>query len=132
VDRTAGLSVGQWVLVILREAPDHSLKTHLYCGDPGDIRRGKQLDTKMLMQIVALENQRVRFDRPLRFDTNPAWRPELRSFQPTVTESGIEELGFEFPPTRYGGHFKENGANAIELRQVHHCWVRNVTKGVFG
>jgi hypothetical protein len=126
VDRAAGLAAGQTVLVVLREAKDQSLKTHLYCGDPGDIARGKQLDTKMLMRVVAVNGNRVQFDRPLRFETRAAWQPEIRSFQPTVTESGIENLGFEFPPTRYRGHFKENGANAIELRNVHSCWVRNV------
>jgi hypothetical protein len=35
-------------------------------------------------------------------------------------------LGFAFPGQPYRGHFKENGANAIELRQVTNCWVRNV------
>jgi hypothetical protein len=114
------------VLVVVREAKDQSLKSHLYCDDPGDIARGKQLDTKMLMRVVAVNGNRVQFDRPLRFETRAAWQPEIRSFRPTVTESGIEGLGFEFPPTKYRGHFKENGANAIELRGVHSCWVRNV------
>ena len=126
VDRPAGLIVGQPVLVVVREAKDQSLKTHLYCDDPGDIARGKQLDTKMLMRVVAVNGNRLTFDRPLRFDTRAAWQPEIRSFRPTVTESGIEGLGFEFPATKYRGHFKENGANAIELRQVYSCWVRNV------
>jgi hypothetical protein len=80
----------------------------------------------MLMRVVAVHGHRVQFDRPLRFETRPAWQPEIRSFRPTVTESGIEGLGFEFPATKYRGHFKENGANAIELRGVHHCWVRDV------
>ncbi len=126
VDTTTGLTVGQQVLVVVREAPDQSLKTHLYCDDPGDIRRGKRLDTKMLMQVVAVNGHRVRFDRPLRFETRAAWQPEIRSFRPTVTESGIEGIGFAFPATPYRGHFKENGANAIELRQVHACWVSDV------
>ncbi len=126
VDSAAGLAPGQSVLVVVRESPDHSLKTHLYDDDPGDIARGKSLDTKMLLRIVAVEGNRVRFERPLRFDTRLAWLPEIRRFEPTVTESGVEGLGFEFPPTRYRGHFKENGANAIELRQVYNCWVRNV------
>jgi hypothetical protein len=120
------LSVGQSVLVTLHEARDQSLKTHLYSGDPGDIRRGKQLDTRMLVRVAAINGDRVRLDRPLRFETRPDWRPELRSFQPTVTESGIEGLAFDFPATQYRGHFKENGANAIELRHVHDCWVREV------
>ena len=126
VDATNGLAVGQDVLLLLREAPDHSLKTHLYDNDPGDIARGKQLDTKMLLRVVAIDGSRVQFDRPLRFDTRAAWQPELRSFDPTVTESGIEGIRFEFPAVQYRGHFKENGANAIELRQVTNCWVRNV------
>lgn len=126
VDRAAGLTVGQLVLVVVREAQDQSLKTHLYGDDPGDIARGKQLDTKMLMRVVAVTGNRVQFDRPLRFDTRAAWKPEIRSFRPTVAESGIEGLGFEFPRRKYRGHFKENGANAIELRQVYSCWVRNI------
>ncbi len=126
VDHAAGLAVGQAVLVALRETREHSLKTFLYSGDPGDIRQGKQLDTKMLLRITAVSGDRVQFDRALRFDTRAEWQPEIRRFAPTVTESGIEELGFEFPATKYGGHFKENGANAIELRQVHDCWVRHV------
>jgi hypothetical protein len=126
VDRATGLAVGQSVLVVVKEAKDQSLKTYLYGGDPGDIRRGKLLDTKMLMRIVAVKGNRVEFHRSLRFETRAVWQPEIRGFRPTVTESGIEELGFEFPRTKYRGHFKENGANAIELRQVYNCWVRNV------
>lgn len=126
VDRSAGLAIGQQVLVTLRETPDHTLKTFLYNDDPGDIRRGKPLDTRMLLRVTAVNGDRVRFDRPLRFETRAEWQPEIRSFRPTVTESGIENIGFVFPGTRYLGHFKENGANAIELRQVNNCWVRNV------
>ena len=126
VDRAAGIVAGENVWVWLREAPDHSLKTYLYNGDPGDIRKGKQLDTKMLVRVVAVEGPRVRFDRPLRFATRAEWKPEIRSFRPTVTESGVEELGFEFPAVKYRGHFKEHGFNAIELRGVSDCWVRHV------
>jgi hypothetical protein len=120
------LTIGQSVLVAVRETKSHSLKTYLYNGDPGDIARGKQLDTKMLMRIAAIDGRRVTFDRPLRFETREEWNAEIRSFDPTVTESGIENIGFVFPPMPYRGHFKENGANAIELRNVYNCWVRNV------
>lgn len=126
VDRAAGVGAGDTVWVWVREAPDQSLKTFLYNGDPGDIRRGKPLETKMLVRVVAVEGTRVRFDRPLRFATRAEWQPELRRFRPTVTESGVEELGFEFPAVKYRGHFKEHGFNAIELRGVADCWVRNV------
>ncbi len=126
VARTEGLARGQRVLVVVQETPDHSLKTYLYNGDPGDIRRGKQLDTKMVLRIVDVQDGRVTFDRPLRFETRPEWKPEIRKFEPTVEGSGVEKLGFEFPGTRYRGHFRENGANALELLRVHDCWVRDV------
>lgn len=126
VDKASALSVGQRVLVTLRETPAHSLKTYLYNDDPGDIRKGKPLDTRMVVHVTRIEGKRVEFDRPLRFETRTEWRPEIRRFDPTVTESGIEGIAFIFPPTPYRGHFKENGANALELRQVNHCWIRNV------
>jgi hypothetical protein len=126
VDSTDMLAVGQTVLVAVREDTKQSLKMYLYNGDAGDIARGKPFETRMVMRVAALDGKRVTFDRPLRVETRPEWRPEIRSFEPTVTESGIEELGFVFPATTYRGHFKENGANAIELSGVYHCWVRNV------
>ncbi|MBC7367374.1 MAG: hypothetical protein H7343_11290 [Undibacterium sp.] len=126
VDRASEIAEGQTVLVALRETPDRSLKTYLYGGDPGDIRQGKQIDTKMLVRVKAVNGAYVKFDRPLRFETRIGWIPEIRAFRPTVTKSGIEGLGFEFPATKYRGHFKGNGANAIELRSIHNCWVRDV------
>jgi hypothetical protein len=126
VDDATAFTPGQTVLVLLHETPDHSLKTYLYDGDPGDIRRGKPLDTKMLVRITTVEGRRVGFDRPLRFPTRPEWQPEIRSFRPTVTESGVEGIRFVFPAAPYRGHFKENGANALELRSVHDCWIRDV------
>ena len=126
VDDAARLTVGETVLVTAREAKDQSLKTYLYDGDPGDISHGKALDTKMLLRIVAVHGTRVEFDRPLRFETRAAWHAEISRFRPTITECGIEGLAFEFPATQYRGHFMENGANAIELRSVYNCWVRDV------
>jgi hypothetical protein len=80
----------------------------------------------MLVRVVRVEGNTVAIDRPLRFDLRAAWQPELRAFNPTVTESGVENIGLEFPNRKYGGHFKENGANAFELRNVAHCWIRHV------
>jgi hypothetical protein len=126
VASTDGFAVGQRVMVVLQETPEHSLKTYLYNGDPGDIAKAKQLETRMVLRITALAGAQVTFDRPLRFETRPEWKPMLRRFEPTVEGSGVEKLGFEFPDMRYRGHFMENGANALELRKVHDCWVRDV------
>lgn len=126
VDTAASLAVGQAVLVVAHEDAAQSLKTYLYSGDPGDIRNGKPFETKLLVRISGIHGRRVEFDRPLRFETRAAWKPELCRFDPTVSESGVEAIGFEFPDVPYRGHFKEKGANALELRNVYNCWVRNV------
>lgn len=127
VSSVANLKVGQQV--ILEAAEDratHSLKRHLYADDPGDVSNGKNLATRMVARISAIKGGIVGLDRPLRFETRSEWNPRLLAFEPTVTESGVEELGFIFPDVPYPGHFKEVGFNAIELRGVAHCWVRNV------
>lgn len=121
------LSVGSRVLLVQHETADQTLKTFLYNDDPGDIRKGKAMDNRIVVRVVAIAGNRVRLDRPIRCDTRAEWRPELLTFNPSVSECGVEEIGCVFPPTRYRGHFQENGANAIELRHVADCWVRNVT-----
>jgi hypothetical protein len=56
----------------------------------------------------------------------PEWKPEARSFEPTVTESGVEGFTFEFPVTPYGGHFSEQGFNPVALTRTVNCWARNL------
>ncbi|MEY4488760.1 MAG: hypothetical protein RIQ79_1268 [Verrucomicrobiota bacterium] len=126
VDNPVALSIGQTLVLTLTEDKDLSLTRYLYRDDPGDLSHAKSFGTRMILRVVAKDGDTVRFDRPLRFETRAAWSPELRAFNPSVTESGVESLGFAFPATPYGGHFKESGYNAIELRSVYHCWVRDV------
>ena len=73
-----------------------------------------------------MDGKRVELERALRCDLRPEWKPQLRSFAPTVIESGIENLAFEFPAQPYKGHFTELGFNPIALSGVANCWVRNV------
>lgn len=80
----------------------------------------------LVCRITKIEGDRLGLDRPLRFDIRPEWKPVISRFEPTVTESGVENLGFEFPVTDYGGHFTELGYNPVALSGVAHCWVRNV------
>jgi hypothetical protein len=50
----------------------------------------------------------------------------LLSLDPTVSECGVESLGFEFPGTPYAGHFTEDGYNALAMNGVSDCWARNL------
>lgn len=53
-------------------------------------------------------------------------RPWVYSFEPSVTQAGIEKLSIVFPNTRYRGHFNEVGYNGIAIDGAAHCWVRDV------
>jgi len=121
------LRVGQRIEVFQSDMPDNSLAVHLYSGDSGPVQNlNGRTQSSLVCRITHLEGERVHLNRPLRCDLRAAWRPQLRSFDPTVTESGVENLCFEFPNQPYKGHFTELGFNAIALGGVSDCWVRNV------
>jgi hypothetical protein len=127
VSSAAGLRVGQEVEVYQSDTPENSLAVHLYSGDSGPVKNLKgRARTSLVARIVAIEGSRVTLNRSLRSDVRPEWKPQLRAFAPTVTESGVENIGFEFPLTPYAGHFTELGFNPVALNSVAHCWVRNI------
>ena len=127
VASAAGLRVGQEIEVYQSDTPDNTLAVHLYGGDAGPVENLKgRARVSLVSRITAIRGDRVTLDRPLRCDLRSEWQPQLRAFEPTVTESGVENLAFEFPLTPYKGHFTELGFNPVALSGVAHCWVRNV------
>jgi len=127
VQNTAALHEGQRVQIYQADLPDNSLAEHLYSGDPGNTAKllGRSW-ASLVCRITRIEGDRVHFDRPLRCDFRPQWKPEIRAFDPTVTEVGVESLCFEFPTTPYLGHFKEVGYNALSHNGCADCWVRDI------
>jgi hypothetical protein len=128
VDDAALLQVGQEVEVHVHDDPAGTLTQHLYSDDPrqGIANLAGKADASLVARITAVDGQSVTIDRPLRFELRAEWQPSINSFRPTVAEVGIENLTFAFPSTHYGGHFTEQGFNAIAMTQVANCWVRNV------
>jgi hypothetical protein len=129
VDHPECFRAGLEVRLVVRDTPDNSLARCLYAGDSGpvDNLEGK-LAATFLARVVDVEEKarRLRLDRPLRWDVRLEWDPQLYSAESSVEEVGIEGLAFEFPVTPYAGHFTEQGYNAIALRGVRNCWVRDV------
>jgi hypothetical protein len=123
----AKLKPGQRVEIALSDSADNSLARHLYSNDAGPVEnlRGSTR-VSLVARVVAVAGGRVRLDRPLRCDVRPEWKPQVRRFEPTVTESGVEHLTFEFPNTPYRGHFTELGFNPVALSSVADCWVRDI------
>lgn len=122
------LALGQWVGLQSQDDAHRTLARALYQGDPGPIDRLPPVSTWQAARVLGLDRMagRVQLDRPLRVDLRPEWGPQLLSLAPRVTGSGIEGLGFEFPPAPWRGEFTELGYNAIALDGVAHCWVRDV------
>jgi len=128
VDRPNQFRSGASIRIILSDDKQGSLIDHLYAGDTGStekLQRGHR-QTDFVAQVTNVDGRRVTIDRPLPLAIRMAWQPIVRSFCPSVTEVGIEAVGFEFPNEPYAGHFTERGANAIALGDVSDCWVRDI------
>lgn len=127
VSSTKEIQPGQRVEIYQSDNADNSLAAHLYSNEPGDTAKlNGRTHASLVCRVLKVAGDRIEFDRSLRFDVQAAWKPQVRSFDPSVTEVGIENLTFEFPNTPYGGHFTELGYNAIALTMVSDCWVRNI------
>ena len=121
------LKVGQVVEVRVTDTAENTLVTHLYSDDTGDIAKiNGKTTTSLVTQIVAIEGNAVKLARRLRFDLRAEWKPVVRAFKPTVTDSGVEDLTFAFPKTPYDGHFSEQGFNPLAFVNVAHCWGRRL------
>jgi len=134
---TTNLHVGQRIEIFQADNLDNSLAIALYSDDAGNVTNllGKT-HALLVCRITKVLGDQIQFDRPLRFDVALSWHPQIRSFEPTVTESCVEDLGFEFPGTPYAGHFTEPGFNAVAFNGVADCWARrlvitNADSGIF-
>ncbi|MFH1499160.1 MAG: glycosyl hydrolase family 28-related protein [Verrucomicrobiota bacterium] len=127
VANSRALSAGQVVEVRQSDTSDNTLARHLYSEDSGDISnlRGKTA-ASLVTRISRIDGPRVTLERPLRFDIRPEWSPIVRRFEPTVMDSGVEDLTFEFPAGPYEGHFTELGFNPLSFANVAHCWARRL------
>lgn len=137
-DAPKDLAAGSWIEVRVADDAAKSLLRHLYSEDPGKLDRIKPAShrTAFVTRVSGVRGDELAIERPLRFDLRPEWKPEVREWRPSVSQSGIESLGFEFPARDYGGHFSDLGHNAVAFSGVAHCWARdlaitNADSGIF-
>jgi hypothetical protein len=124
---------GDWIRLVESDPPKSqsntgSLVKYLY-GDlmpPGEDLLGTPSIVRFLSRVKRVVGKTVELERPLPYDVQIDWNPEIHRFRPTVTEFGIEHLSIHFPWSPYPGHFKEKGYNAIFLQSVSQCWVDDV------
>lgn len=128
VSTITGFAVGQWVTVKASDDAAKSLSAWLYNGDSGSMSSMGLQTTTQVAKIAEIDTagNRIRIDAPLRFDIRAVWSPKVQTFNPTVINSGVEDLGFEFISKPYGGHFTELGYNALQIQNAAHCWIRRI------
>lgn len=130
VSDATNLKVGQRVGLVMHDLADphqRTLLSHLYSDDPGNVSKMPDpVRLSMVSRVASVDGNRVTLERPARLDLRKEWSPRLETFTPSVSEVGIEELAFSFPPKRYPGHFTERGMNPIAMSAVSDCWVRNI------
>ncbi|MGI6457360.1 MAG: glycosyl hydrolase family 28-related protein [bacterium] len=127
VSDSSRLQEGQLIEIRVTDNDDNTLADHLYSGDPGEVSelRGRTR-ASLVATVLSINDKTITIDRPLRFDLQSQWNPQIYSYSPTVQEVGIENLCFEFPVEKYDGHFTELGHNALAMSSVANCWVRNI------
>jgi hypothetical protein len=127
VSTTTEIAAGQWVRLVQTDSGGSLLRAlhgGYYEGDVGE-DVGRQV-FRFPSRVTSVGSGTVTLERPLPLEVETRWSPELRAFAPSVQEVGIESLALEFPATRYPGHFRETGQNAIWFNGVAESWVRDV------
>ena len=128
----AAVKVGQKIEIRQQDLPDKSLVKYLYAGQEDDISKLGRSRIAFVSRVTKVEGTKITLERPLRTDIDPKWPIDpkfgatVRIFDPSVSEVGIENLGFEFPNTPYLGHFTEVGFNPFTFLGVADCWARNI------
>ncbi len=124
------LGPGAWVRLLLFDDDKHTLGRHLHADQadlgPESYRRNGNNLVDWAARIVTVNGNQITLDRILRLDVRPEWKPELRAMQPTISECGVENLGFEFSGEKYPGHLQEHGYNALYWNKAVNCWAKNI------
>ena len=131
VSSARSIRAGQFIRLRMRNPADNSLGCHLYAeaGCLSAERRkwyaGRIVD--WVVPVESLDGNSLTLGRPLRLDVRDHWSPEIWSFDPSVQESGIENVTIQFSGEPYAGHNHEQGDYAVFIQDAYNCWIRNVT-----
>ena len=125
------IRAGQFVRLRMRNPADNSLGCHLYaeagCLNPERKKWYAGHIVDWVVSVETVEGNTVTLVRPLRLDVRNDWRPEIWSFEPSVEESGIENVTIQFSGEAYAGHNKEQGHYALIILDAYNCWLRDIT-----
>ncbi|MBK07139.1 MAG: hypothetical protein CL920_06130 [Deltaproteobacteria bacterium] len=125
VDDASKFKAKQWVLLIQTDTKGSlidALHSQLMKGGTDNVGDRWSFPNR----VVSIQGNNITFERPLPLDIKTTWKPTFYTFSGMATQVGIEGMTIRFPKTKYPGHFKEKGYNAIDFSKVYQCWVRDV------
>ena len=133
LSNSISLKRNEWIRVVesdpqKTQTDTGSLIKHLY-GDlmpSGEDLLGTRAVVRFLSRVRKVIGTTIELERPLPYDIQLNWQPEVHRFVPTLQEFGFEHLSIQFPWSPYPGHFKEKGYNALFIQSVSQCWVNDV------
>lgn len=124
--REAGDFKGGQEVVLTLQGGDDKLVRYLYAGDPGKASKLKPpARVELAARIATVDGLTVTLSAPLLVDL-----PD--EFAPTIADAGSRDdyglrgVGFVLVNKVYQGHFKEDGWNPVDFRDVHHGWIDDV------
>ena len=120
------LSAGDWLQLVMNNDPALGRHIHANKADVGEDTMKHKSFFNWAARVTAVNGNTVTLDRALRLDIRPEWGAEAWSWEPSVQEVGIEDIGFEFPGIAKKPHLKEEGFNAIQMHGAANSWVRRV------
>ena len=128
VASTAGLSVGQYVIVYLSNATG-AVWDMLH----GNVITAKSSDTLTaqywVQPIKSINGNVIEFHEGLPYDIDTAWSPRIYTYNPVCSEIGIENLTIEFPDVKLADEDAAtdlDGYNGFWIADSLNCWLRNV------
>ena len=125
-------AIGSWVQIWWHnDVGKNSLLAWLY-GDaikPSQYGNEMKLSTKPIVRswfkVVNVSDSFLIVDPPLPMPIQPNWKPTIVA-TPYLEHIVVENLTFEFIHTKYPGHLKEAGYNAIAVSALVDCELRNI------
>ncbi|MHC4248593.1 MAG: glycosyl hydrolase family 28-related protein [Planctomycetota bacterium] len=104
LSKRVSVSPGDFVEIRQHDNDDNLLAHCLYAGQPGDMRKlNGRTRTSHVSRVVSVQGERLTIERALLADADPKWGAAVREFRATATDSGVEDVAFEFPVKPYGG-----------------------------
>jgi len=124
--REGGAFVAGQEVVLTLQGGDDQLVKFLYAGEPGKASKLKPpARVELAARIASVDGLAVTLSAPLLVDLPEAFAPTLADAG-ARDDYGLRGVGFQLVSTAYRGHFKEDGWNPVDFRDVHHGWIEDV------